>query len=648
MKKILTKLVFSSQTILASIICTLFVAGLASATSIGTNISTDGSLTVAGTTTIDTNTLYVDVTNNRVGVGLTNPLHNLHVSGNQEAIIEVDDGGSTRTVLGANLQLNSPISSGYVGTLNNASFALRTNNTDKLYVSAYRGHIGIGTSTDPQNRPEVPAKLEIWGTEGDYNLLNISSSSGTSFLRIDKNGNLGLENSSTQYKLDVNGSVRASSSAFQSINFGIDSGSTDAYVITPNPVISHYNPGLQITFIANTANVGACSVNVNGLGAKSLKMQHDQDPYDNFIESGSVVVAIYDGTNFQIISNSATTETITTEPAVTFSKVTTNGATYVKDAEDVLLYKGKITASALDDLVIEKVNLSATFSAISSLSDVFSRMDFYYIDGNGDEVHLDEETSLTGATAVSFSGFTLNIPKGASNGVYVVVRGDVKNTITEGTLALGWHAGTATTTNYIVKDSENNVFSSYQYTISSDVGHTSTFVTNGEYTLEVNTEETGTAADKNVLAGGVRLLGRMAIAAQYEDAIIEDLVIQATTTSGTSITNDDVATLYLYTDKEMTDLIATADFVAGSNPKALFEDILFNASSSATTYLYIGGLVKGIDYSSSPAADSTAHAGREIVLSIPGDATGYTTKVVGADTGETLTNTYSSTKTKVS
>ena len=366
--------------------------------------------------------------------------------------------------------------------------------------------------------------------------------------------------------------------------------------------------------------------------------------------SGDTYVTSDEAVNDSAYSASTLTgKTMTVaDPAITISKVTTNAATYVKDAEDVLLYKGKITASGVDDLTLRKVKLNGTFGTINSLDDDLSRMDFYYIDGNGDEVHLDEETSLTDATSVSFTGFTLNVPKGTSNGVYVVVRGDVKNTVTAGTVALAWDFGTATTTSFSVKDSDNNTFTAGQYSISGADGHTTTFAAKGEYTLTVNTTLPGLNQDQNVLAGGVRLLGRLKATAQKEDAIVEDLVLQATTTSGTAITNDDVATLYLYADEDMTDLLGTADFAAGSNPKALFEDVNIEIPTSGSTYLYVGGLVKGIDYSNSPVADSTAHAGREIVLSIPGDATGYTTKVVGADTGETLTNTYSSTKTKVS
>ena len=88
------------------------------------------------------------------------------------------------------------------------------------------------------------------------------------------------------------------------MNYGTDTASSDTYVVGMTGITA-YTEGLIIVFEAKTANTGACTVNVNSLGAKSLKMLHDQDPADNYIEDGSIVVAIYDGTNFQLIQPDA-------------------------------------------------------------------------------------------------------------------------------------------------------------------------------------------------------------------------------------------------------------------------------------------------------------------------------------------------------
>jgi hypothetical protein len=89
------------------------------------------------------------------------------------------------------------------------------------------------------------------------------------------------------------------------LNFAADAGSNDTYVITLAPAPAAYTTGMYIAFTAATANTGACSINVNGLGAKALKRGVSTDPGDNFIKAGSVVLAIYDGTNFQMIQPAA-------------------------------------------------------------------------------------------------------------------------------------------------------------------------------------------------------------------------------------------------------------------------------------------------------------------------------------------------------
>lgn len=89
--------------------------------------------------------------------------------------------------------------------------------------------------------------------------------------------------------------------------YAADAGSNDTYAITLSPVPSAYADltGLPISFKANTANTGAATLNVNSLGAKTIKKSHDQDLSDNDIEAGQIVTVVYDGTNFQMQSQLA-------------------------------------------------------------------------------------------------------------------------------------------------------------------------------------------------------------------------------------------------------------------------------------------------------------------------------------------------------
>jgi hypothetical protein len=86
------------------------------------------------------------------------------------------------------------------------------------------------------------------------------------------------------------------------INYGEDAQASDAYVVSIDG-ITEYISGTVIMFKANTVNTGACTVNVNSLGAKSLKINGDTtDPANGWIKAGSIVLAVYDGTNFQILN----------------------------------------------------------------------------------------------------------------------------------------------------------------------------------------------------------------------------------------------------------------------------------------------------------------------------------------------------------
>ena len=112
----------------------------------------------------------------------------------------------------------------------------------------------------------------------------------------------GAPDSSGQYPVAVDSS---GSVTIKAINYAAPTSTQDAYAIALSPADLSYSTGQTVVFIANTENVGACTLNVNGLGAKNLLMLNNQTPANDYIEDGSVVVAVYDGTSFQIVSPDA-------------------------------------------------------------------------------------------------------------------------------------------------------------------------------------------------------------------------------------------------------------------------------------------------------------------------------------------------------
>lgn len=87
------------------------------------------------------------------------------------------------------------------------------------------------------------------------------------------------------------------------IFYAASSAGNDSYVLTFSPALTAYVTGLRINFKADVANTGAATLNVNELGAKTIKKNVTDDLSDNDIKVNQIITVVYDGTNFQLISN---------------------------------------------------------------------------------------------------------------------------------------------------------------------------------------------------------------------------------------------------------------------------------------------------------------------------------------------------------
>jgi len=87
---------------------------------------------------------------------------------------------------------------------------------------------------------------------------------------------------------------------------GVSTGAANAYAIANNPVyptaLSAYRTGQIYTFLANHANTGASTLNVDGQGAKAITKDVATPLIANDILAGQVVSVLYDGTRFQLLS----------------------------------------------------------------------------------------------------------------------------------------------------------------------------------------------------------------------------------------------------------------------------------------------------------------------------------------------------------
>ena len=87
---------------------------------------------------------------------------------------------------------------------------------------------------------------------------------------------------------------------------GTASGAAGAYAVTNSPpypsAASAYRTGQIYTFLANHTNSGACTLNVDGKGAKAITKDGSTALSANDILIGQVVSVLYDGVNFQLIT----------------------------------------------------------------------------------------------------------------------------------------------------------------------------------------------------------------------------------------------------------------------------------------------------------------------------------------------------------
>ena len=106
--------------------------------------------------------------------------------------------------------------------------------------------------------------------------------------------------------------------------YATSTGSANAYVLTLSPAPTSYVAGMEVRFNANFTNTGAATINVNSLGAKTIKKNATSDLASGDITSGQVITLIYDGTYFQI---QGAVQTITYSAPTTL----TDGATVTID-----------------------------------------------------------------------------------------------------------------------------------------------------------------------------------------------------------------------------------------------------------------------------------------------------------------------------
>lgn len=92
-------------------------------------------------------------------------------------------------------------------------------------------------------------------------------------------------------------------SAIGYVNYAADIGTANAYVLNLASAPSAYVAGMTVAFFpANSNGTGASTINVNSLGGVNLTDCNAGTPAPGMIKANEAIVAIYDGTQFRIVT----------------------------------------------------------------------------------------------------------------------------------------------------------------------------------------------------------------------------------------------------------------------------------------------------------------------------------------------------------
>ena len=102
---------------------------------------------------------------------------------------------------------------------------------------------------------------------------------------------------------------------------------TNAMTATAALGMSAYVTGQRFFFVAPATNTGACTLNINAIGVKSVTKQGATALVAGDIVSGAVVQVVYDGTQFQLLNPAAVNSFSAGSTGLTPSTATTGAVT---------------------------------------------------------------------------------------------------------------------------------------------------------------------------------------------------------------------------------------------------------------------------------------------------------------------------------
>lgn len=129
--------------------------------------------------------------------------------------------------------------------------------------------------------------------------------------------------------------------------FAVASG-TNTYTASLSPSLTAYAAGNPFKIKFTNANTGSSTINIDSLGAKTIKKNGNTDLVSGDIQAGAIYSLVYDGTNFQIVGSQGVSTSGTYTPTVTLSAymsgATASPCQYMR-VGNVVTVSGKIQAA---------------------------------------------------------------------------------------------------------------------------------------------------------------------------------------------------------------------------------------------------------------------------------------------------------------
>lgn len=388
---------------------------------------------------------------------------------------------------------------------------------------------------------------------------------------------------------------------------------TDVITGTMSPTLTAYAAGQLFYFVAGGANTGAVTLNIDGLGAKAVTRDGSTALAGGDINSGEIVVVIYDGTRFQMINaansfgNTTINGTLTVTGKSNLAEVSSPSINASVAVINTLTATGASAASANVGTAVV-TNLVATGASIASANVV--------------------NLQATGASVASVNA-----------GVALLTTATVTNLTATGASIASANIGALTLAGISVASANFGV------AVVTDLRATGASVTSanvGTAVITTGTVTTLTATGASVAsanAGVANVTDLRAAGASVTSANVGTAVITTGTVTNLTATSASVASanlgVALVTTGTVTNLTATGASIASANAGNLQVTGASVASANVNVALITTGTVTNL--TSTAASIASANLGTAVITTLTATGASVASANVGVAATTTLT-----------